>query len=176
MNLNDYSKKIHEANQKWWIDLETGAPIERNKAELRMLIISELAECLEGERKNLQDDKLPHRKMAEVEMADVVIRVLDYAGGFGIPLNDIPEDQLVLMAGLEVPENKAEFLFTITRGVCDDQDAEYVGLRCVIWFCETYCKKFGYDLWGAVEEKLKFNATREDHTIEARKQANGKKF
>lgn len=34
---------------------------------------------MEGERKNLMDDKLPHRKMAEVELADILIRVFDYA-------------------------------------------------------------------------------------------------
>src|SRR4051812_7282747 len=31
---------------------------------------SELSEALEGHRKNLMDDHLPHRKMAEVELAD----------------------------------------------------------------------------------------------------------
>lgn len=176
MDLNKYAQEIHQANRKWWVDLETGLPIERNKAELRMLVISELSECLEGERKNLQDDKLPHRKMAEVEMADTVIRILDYAGGFKIELGEIPVDQLILMDSIPLPDNRAQFLFIITCGVCDSQDQESVSLRGLIWFCETYCKKFGYDLWSAVEEKLKFNATREDHTTEARKQANGKKF
>lgn len=48
-----------------------------------MLIVSEIAEAMEGERKNLMDDKLPHRRMAEVELADALIRIFDYAGGFG---------------------------------------------------------------------------------------------
>ena len=37
-----------------------------------MLIVSEIAEAMEGERKDLMDDKLPHRKMAEVELADAL--------------------------------------------------------------------------------------------------------
>ena len=45
-----------------------------------MLIVSELAEAMEGHRKSLKDDKLTHRDMAEVELADAVIRIFDLAG------------------------------------------------------------------------------------------------
>lgn len=34
----------------------------------------------------------------------------------------------------------------------------------------------GMDIGGALVEKLEFNRTRHDHTIEARKQVNGKKY
>ncbi len=116
MNLNDYAKQVHQANQKWWQDMNTGSPLKRNKGELLMLIVSEVSEAMEGERKDLMDDKLPHRKMAEVELADALIRILDYSAGFG------------------------------------------------------------YDLEGAFQEKMAYNAVRLDHTHEARKAANGKKF
>lgn len=85
MNLNDYSNQSHGDNIKWWQDF-SGNPIERNKGELIALIHSELSEALEGERKDLMDDKLPHRKMAEVELVDALIRIFDYAGGFGYDL------------------------------------------------------------------------------------------
>lgn len=49
-----------------------------------MLIVSEVGEAMEGHRKNLNDDKLPHRKMLEVELADAVIRIFDMAGGQGL--------------------------------------------------------------------------------------------
>lgn len=68
----------------WWHDLETGKPLERNKGELLCLIHSEVSEALEGVRKNCNDDHLTDRKMEEVELADVLIRVFDYAGGFGL--------------------------------------------------------------------------------------------
>lgn len=86
-DLNELAKTAHKANRKWWFDIETGLPLNRNKGELLALIHSEISEALEGERKQLMDDHLPHRKMAEVELADALIRIFDYAGGFGYDLN-----------------------------------------------------------------------------------------
>ena len=86
MNLNDYAKESHSDNAKWWQNIDTGEPLVRNKGELIALMHSELSECLEGERKDLMDDKLPHRKMAEVELVDTLIRIFDYAGAFGYDL------------------------------------------------------------------------------------------
>lgn len=60
MSLNELSKVVHAANIKWWQDVNTGTPIKRNKGELLALIHSEISEALEGERKDLMDDKLPH--------------------------------------------------------------------------------------------------------------------
>ena len=85
--LNDLARECHEANQNWWHDPITGARLERNKGELLCLIHSEISEAMEGERKGLMDDKLPHRKMAEVELADALIRIFDYAGAYGYDLD-----------------------------------------------------------------------------------------
>lgn len=87
-------------------------PVEKG-TEL-MLIVSEVAEAMEGERKDSMDDKLTHRKAAEVELADVFIRLC------------------------------------------------------------SYCGKYGYDLEGAVREKLEYNLTRLDHQREIRKLKGGK--
>ncbi len=114
--LNALSARCNAANQTWWHDPATGEPLRRNKGELLMLMVSEISEAMEGERKNLQDDKLPHRKMAEVELADCLIRIFDYAGGFG------------------------------------------------------------YDLGGAFEEKMAYNAHRADHKPEHRLADGGKKW
>lgn len=70
----------------WYTDLETGQPIKRNFGEVIALMHSELSEALEGWRKNLMDDHLPHRKMIEVELADAVIRILDTAEAEGLDL------------------------------------------------------------------------------------------
>lgn len=86
MNLNEIAAYCHAANIKWWQDPHTGQRITRNKGELLCLIHSEISEAMEGERKNLMDDKLPYRRMAEVELADALIRIFDYAAGFGYDL------------------------------------------------------------------------------------------
>ena len=75
----------------WWKDITTGADFAaevRNGtrlgkalvAEKLCLIHSEISEAMEGHRKGLSDDKLPHRLQIEVELADAVIRILDLAG------------------------------------------------------------------------------------------------
>lgn len=107
IDLNERAKEVHTANEKWWVDLETGERIVRNKGEFLMLVVSEIAEAMEGERKDLMDDHLPHRKMAEVEMADAYIRLLDYAGGYGVDLDFTPRT----WEGF--PKNKGEGLFQI---------------------------------------------------------------
>src|SRR5579862_9335858 len=84
--LNDIAERIHKANHKWWVDINTGVPKERNVGEMLMLMVSELAEAMEGHRKGLMDDKLPHRKMMEVELADCIIRILDCAHGLGMDI------------------------------------------------------------------------------------------
>lgn len=80
MNLNDYARICREANDRWWHDPRTGEKLDLNKGERFMLIVTELSEAFEGERKDLMDDHLPHRKSVEVELADALIRIFDYAG------------------------------------------------------------------------------------------------
>jgi len=118
MTITELVKKAFEAAQNagWHSDRTTGEPIQRNKAEMICLMHSELSEAMEGERKNLMDDHLPHRRMAEVEFADAVIRIGDY------------------------------------------------------------CGMMGYDLEGAVIEKMAYNRTRADHQLANRAKEGGKAF
>lgn len=55
-------------------------------AQKLCLIHSEISEAMEGHRKGLMDDKLPHRKMIEVELGDAMIRIADLAGALGLDL------------------------------------------------------------------------------------------
>ncbi|CDG21040.1 putative phage protein [Xenorhabdus poinarii G6] len=111
MNITGLQKQIHQQNVEagWWDK-------PRERGTLLCLIHSEISEAMEGERKNLMDDHLPHRPMAEVELADAVIRILDYAAAFG------------------------------------------------------------YDIEGAIAEKLAYNRQRADHKRENRAKAGGKAF
>lgn len=54
----------------------------REKGTMIALIHSEISEALEGARKDLKDDHLTDRLMEEVEMADAVIRIMDYCGKY----------------------------------------------------------------------------------------------
>lgn len=66
----------------WWKPGDVENPLMfSNKL---CLIHSEISEAMEGDRKNLSDDKLPHRPMREVELADALIRICDLAGAYGM--------------------------------------------------------------------------------------------
>mgnify|MGYP006349668133 FL=1 len=85
IEINKLAQVVFEQNKAsgWWTNIETGESLEskkgeppkRNVPEMLMLVVSEVVEGLEGHRKNLMDDKLPHRPMLEVELADAVIRI-----------------------------------------------------------------------------------------------------
>lgn len=179
MNLNDLAKTVHAANIRWWQDLETGEPLDRNDGEMLMLVITELSEAVDGIRKNLMDDKLPHRKMEEVEMADTLIRLLDFSGGRGLILTDIQPSSMDIGT---VPKNKCEAILLLCGKIFSVY--QHVGdkVRCgdlvsiAIVEIRTYCAAFCLDLDGAYSDKMLFNSKRKDHTIAHRKSEGGKKF
>ena len=104
--MNMLSRHLHEDNVKagWWTEEEKewlthtrigeGELYDPKKRKLGIMIVatklclahSEISESLEGIRKGLMDDHLPHRSMFEVEIADVLIRLFDLAGATGIDL------------------------------------------------------------------------------------------
>lgn len=178
VQLNRLAKRVHAQNVKagWWSDLKTGKRIDRNPGELLMLVVTELAEAVEGIRKNLMDDKLPHRKMEEVELADAVIRLLDFVGGFKLKIHEWGAD---VFGG-----NKCETLFDITACLssANAYTVQHAPLMVshkvsrTIAMIVAYCARHNLDLWGAVEEKLAYNKTRQDHKPENRRKANGKKL
>jgi len=73
-------------NAGWYRDPATGEPVQRNFGEVVALMHSELSEALEAHRKDLKDDKLPHRSGIEVEFADCIIRIFDTAAVLGLDL------------------------------------------------------------------------------------------
>ena len=82
----------------WWHDLDTGElkPLTQEIiGDKLMLIVTEIAEAKEGDRKNLMDSHLQHRKSIEVELADAVIRIGDLAGRLGLDLGGAIAEKLI---------------------------------------------------------------------------------
>lgn len=112
--INTATRICHQRAQAagWWDKYDT-AP-DHLKPDLlagrQMLIVSEVAEAMEGLRKDRMDDHLPHRKAEEVELADAVIRIFDYAGKRGFNLGGAILDKMAynLARADHKPENRAK--------------------------------------------------------------------
>jgi NTP pyrophosphatase (non-canonical NTP hydrolase) len=104
-SLNDFSFICHGISvaSGWW-----DKPVENGTRF--MLMVSEIAEAMEGDRKNIYDDHLPHRKMVEVELADALIRIFDFAGGMNLDLGSAVAEKLQYNQTREdhKPENRAK--------------------------------------------------------------------
>lgn len=110
----------------WWFSVPTGLdlvqvvtepenPVQELLAgaliaQKLCLTHSEVSEAMEGHRKNLMDDKLPHRKMIEVELADAVIRIMDTAGALNLDLGGALMEKLAYNTKRpdHKPENRAK--------------------------------------------------------------------
>ncbi|QIG67340.1 putative NTP pyrophosphohydrolase MazG-like protein [Rhizobium phage RHph_TM3_3_9] len=179
-----FAADVHRRNAKWWFT-EDGVKLTRDPGELLMLAASEVAEAMEGVRKSkpgapLMDDKLPHRPMVEVELADTVIRLTDSSEGLGIGLYV----GLIKMRTTMGRPTPAANLLEIVKAICGADDAIASGshdsarhwISTAIALCYDYAEQYGHDLDGAIDEKMAYNDNRADHSYAARKAAGGKAF
>ena len=90
-SLNLLADRIYQDNvAKGFYDMDFNCPMckqpsitERNLGETLMLVVTELAEALEGIRKGYghkPDEHVPQCKNFEIEIADAIIRLLDLSG------------------------------------------------------------------------------------------------
>lgn len=195
--LSELSKKIFEQNKSvgWWDD------IDRCKFTTSQLILTEISEATEGERKYIYDKHLPHRLAGEVELADALIRVLDLGGRYGIDyiydkmllnLFEYSEDEKNYLKTHEKIWNEAESVvakhFLISVAACrfglelikyNDFGDKLTLKACysiLINLIIEAANAANYDIKSATLEKLEFNKNREDHKRENRAKKNGKKF
>lgn len=177
MNYNEMAQKIYAQNKAvgWWDNPD------RCLFECLQLVSTEVAEATEAERKDLMDDHLPHRKGGEVELADALIRVLDLGGRLGLeyehpgPLSR-PYGQKSVGA-LHLAINRAVVQLADAFTV----EGRRVGLAKYLWSrlvdeIVALGQEMGYDVMGALYEKLEYNAKRADHKRENRAKPGGKAF
>lgn len=100
--MGDIVTSIAETNG-FWEPIDDQLP---NKGEKIALMHSELSECLEGIRKNLPSDHLPGMSMEVEELADCVIRIMDYAQHYGLPLGQAITDKIKFNATREYKHGK----------------------------------------------------------------------
>ncbi len=91
LTLNRFAALCHRRSLEagWW-----DSPEASNIPTKLCLIHSEISEALEGYRKNLMDDHLPHRRMVEVELADTMIRIGDLAAALNCDLGGAVEEKM----------------------------------------------------------------------------------
>ena len=96
----------------WW-DLEKLPGLKTLDPDVPkrlMLIVSELAEAMEADRKGLSDSHLTHREGVEVELADAVIRIFDLCGAMSLDLGGAIVEKLEYnkQRADHKPENRAK--------------------------------------------------------------------
>jgi len=179
INYDEQAAAIYAQNKAvgWWDDPN------RCVYQTLQLVSTEIAEATEGERKDLMDDHLPTRKMGEVELADALIRVLDLAGRYGWTFNVHVEPPEECVGGMSIGgkhlfinacliglvHNLPRDLDTVDTAVC------YHYSNLVVAIVST-AESQGYDIEGAMVEKLAYNKTRADHKRENRAKEGGKAF
>ena len=177
MNFNRYAKKIYEWNKQvgWWDDPN------RCLYQTLQLVSTEIAEATEGERKDSMDDHIKSRKMGEVELADALIRILDFGQHMkvlyrqGYPSNVwCFEDNTIGQQHLGINAEIIELAYVYGRYPHSDMTPAYCRLiESIVKVSENK----GYDLEGAMVEKMLYNTTRIDHTREYRgSHFDGKQF
>ena len=92
MKINETVQAVHEtAKSKGWHE------VERSPLEIHMLVVSEVAEATECARKRTEPvwiglDGKPEGEA--VELADAVIRIMDYFGAKGWDLEKVIQEKM----------------------------------------------------------------------------------
>ena len=89
----------------WWANSK-GEPQDRNVGEMFALMHSEISEALEAARKDTPSTHIPGFTGVEEELADLLVRVFDFAGGAGLRLSEAFKARCLF--NLNRPDHSAE--------------------------------------------------------------------
>lgn len=185
-DLSDLATEIHADNLAagWWTDMASGQSTlhTRNRPEMLMLAVSEIAEAAEGIY-GREDDKLPHLPMYDVELADFVIRLLDLIGAevscgqAAVNFGWFPSDGYRAVS-------RNDRLMTLVKTISGAMEhyrkgrmTAYAGdLRYSVAQAFAIAEVDQIDLFDIIAQKRAFNRTRADHKPENRAKDGGKKF
>lgn len=165
--LRTFFTDVHERNVRagWWSEITTGEPKKRNVGEMFTLVVTEIVEAYTAWVEGAQDDKLAHFPGIGVELGDALIRLADFCGALQAG-RIINSDRLVFNPGdrafLEIAAigRHYESIRKTPEAVGSPEEADFLEPM---------------DVAVMIDEKLAFNAKREDHKIENRLKSDGKR-
>ena len=133
-----------------------------------MLVITEIAEAVQADRKGRRADRERYdyavdrgmcndieecferyiKNSIEDELADIVIRLLDFCGMNGYSLDYLitPEEYFM--------RDFTYFAWCLCRSILNRN------VELVVWSVIEYCKKHGIDILWHIERKMEYNRTR----------------
>lgn len=133
-----------------------------------MLVITEIAEAVQADRKGLRADRERYdyavdrgmcsdmeecfekyiKNSIEDELADIVIRLLDFCGMRGINLRRYLPIEMYFVHDLTY------FMWCLCRDVLDRN------VELVVWSVIEYCDRHGIDILWHIKQKMEYNRTR----------------
>lgn len=173
------SKLVHEtAVEKGWHEKEN------TDRTYRMLVITEVAEAVEADRKGLFGETELHKSMIEgitgiskeayekwfpwyyrekvkssreAEMADIVIRLLDFAyEKFGDKMNWLHFDFIQPLEDFCFADNADYFIEEVLG-------TESKAIATSVYYVFKWADKLGFDLKWHIEQKMQYNRGRSYH-------------
>ena len=170
MNLNELRNEAYSiATANGWHEEE------HSDEHWLMLVISEIAEAVQADRKNLHADVEAFKKYEEIidfkenferqikntvedELCDVVIRCLDLAG---LRRFDLEEVEALMEIAKSIKEGKGfiDLCYTLSGiSTCDDSTEEKV--IAIIAVVLKYCELTAIDIDFFIRTKMKYNRLR----------------